>query len=257
MEAIDAIPQFAKVLKDLRTSKWRTKSQDKVLLTEQVSSILHADIPIKSNNHGCPTIPITITCQKFDKALLDLGASSVRVPKGVVEDVLIQVGEFLFSIDFIILNTCPIPKVFKKTPIILGRPFLATSNAIMNCKTGQVQMSFGDLKMEDPLEIALTTEEASFLDSPEVGSLMEMLAVEYVCGTAWDVVLELLGATLSKALPSSVQLPKVELKPLPDTLKYAFLKGDDTIPVVISSSLEADQEAKLFALLREHIGTIG
>ncbi|XP_058216887.1 uncharacterized protein LOC131327771 [Rhododendron vialii] len=322
MEAIDAIPQFAKVLKDLCTSKRRTKGQDKVLLTEQVSSILQTEIPTKCKDPGCPTIPIAIVGQKFDKALLDLGASvnllpysvylklglsdlkatpvtlqladrSVRIPKGVVEDVLIQVGEFLFPVDFIVLDTCPIPEVFEKTPIILGRPFLATSSAVMNCKTGQVQLSFGDLKMEvnvfnvdsrveddeeiyevslidtlvqehvdsvlykDPLEITLTAEEASFLDSPDVGSLMEMLAVEDVCGAAWNPVLEPLGAPFPTAFPSSVQPPKPELKPLPDTLKYAFLKGDDTFPVVISSSLEEDQEAKLLTMLRKHVGAIG
>ncbi|XP_058211694.1 uncharacterized protein LOC131323871 [Rhododendron vialii] len=157
----------ANVLKDLCTSKWRTKSQDKVLLTEQVSSILQADIPTKCKDPGCPTIPIAIVGQQFDKALLDLGASvnllpysvylqlglgdlrtapvtlqladrSVRVPKGVVDDVLIQVGEFLLTVDFTVLDTCPILEVFEKTPIILGHPFLATSNAVMNCTTGQV-----------------------------------------------------------------------------------------------------------------------
>ncbi|KAG5559182.1 hypothetical protein RHGRI_008934 [Rhododendron griersonianum] len=174
IEAIDAIPQFAKVLKDLCMSKRRTKSPDKVFLTEQVSSILQTEIPTKCKDPGCPTIPIAIAGQQFDKALLDLGASvnllpysvylklglgdlratpvklqladrSVKIPKGVVEDVLIQVGEFLFPVDFIVLDTCPIPEVFEKTPIILGRPFLATSSAVMNCKTGQVQLSFGDL----------------------------------------------------------------------------------------------------------------
>ncbi|XP_058189447.1 uncharacterized protein LOC131307046 [Rhododendron vialii] len=230
---------------------------------------------------------------KATPVTLQLADRSVRIPKGVVEDVLIQVGEFLFPVDFIVLDTCPIPEVFEKTPIILGRPFLATSSAVMNCKTGQVQLSFGDLKMEvnvfnvdsrveddeeiyevslidtlvqehvdsvlykDPLEITLTAEEASFLDSPEVGSLMEMLAVEDVCGAAWNPVLEPLGAPLPTAFPSSVQPPKPELKPLPDTLKYAFLKGDDTFPVVISSSLEVDQEAKLLTMLRKHVGAIG
>ncbi|XP_058220790.1 uncharacterized protein LOC131331009 [Rhododendron vialii] len=153
MEAIDVIHQFAKVLKYLCTSKRRTKSQDKVLIMEQVSSIFQADILTKCKDPGCPTIPIAIASQKFNKALLDLGASvnllpnsvtlqladpSVRVSKGVVEGVLIQVGEFLFPVDFIVLDTCPILKVFEKTPIILGRPFLGTSNAIMNCKTGQL-----------------------------------------------------------------------------------------------------------------------
>ncbi|XP_058185672.1 uncharacterized protein LOC131302896 [Rhododendron vialii] len=237
-------PKFAKVLKDLCTLKWRTKSQDKLLLMGQVSSIHQVDIPTKCKDHGCPTIPIAIAGQKFDKALLDLGASvnllpysvclrlglghlratpvtlqladrSVKVPKGVAEDVLIQVGEFIFLTDFIILDMCPIPKVFENTSIILGRPFLATSSAVMNSRTGKVQMLFGDLKMEmnvfnvdsrveddkkvyeDLLEIALTAEKASFLDSSEVGSLMEMLAVEDVYDAAWDPVLEPLSAPLS------------------------------------------------------------
>lgn len=95
----------------------------------------------------------------------------------------------------------------------------------MNCETGQVQLSFGDLKMEvnvfnvdnrvkddedvyevslidtlvqehvegvlyqDPLEIALTAEKASCLDSPEVGSLVAMLNVDDIgdaCGVMWD-----------------------------------------------------------------------
>ena len=33
-------------------------------------------------------------------------------------------------------------------PIILGRPFLATSNAIINCRNGVMQLTFGNMKME-------------------------------------------------------------------------------------------------------------
>lgn len=49
------------------------------------------------------------------------------MPKGVVEDVLIRVGEFQFPADFIVLDISPGLEVLEKTPIILGRPFLATS----------------------------------------------------------------------------------------------------------------------------------
>ena len=37
---------------------------------------------------------------------------------------------------------------------------------------------------------------------------------------------------------------KLELKPLPDTLKYAFLGESETLPVIISSHLDKDQEGK-------------
>lgn len=167
----------------------------------------------------------------------------------------------------------------------------------MNCKTGKVQLSAGEERMEvdvfsvstlgedddeseelclidtlvqehidtvlckDPLEVALTSEELSFLDSTEVVNLLELLDTEDfcedVCGVTHDPMFEQLGDPPPKVLPSYVQPPKPELKPLPDTLKYAFLKGNDTYPVVISSSLEEDQERKLLDLLREHMGAIG
>ena len=33
-------------------------------------------------------------------------------------------------------------------PIILGRPFLATSNAIINCRNGVMQLTFGNITLE-------------------------------------------------------------------------------------------------------------
>ena len=33
-------------------------------------------------------------------------------------------------------------------PIILGRPFLATANAIINCRNGIMQLTFGDMTLE-------------------------------------------------------------------------------------------------------------
>ena len=47
------------------------------------------------------------------------------------------------------------------------------------------------------------------------------------------------------------------MKPLPSHLKYAFLGVEDTFPVIISSSLEPDQENKLLEILRTHKIAIG
>ena len=54
------------------------------------------------------------------------------------------------------------------------------------------------------------------------------------------------------SLPSSTSPPKLELKPLPDNLKYAYLGDNETFPVIISSALTLDQEEKLVKLLTEH-----
>ncbi|CAM8947899.1 unnamed protein product [Rhodiola kirilowii] len=58
-------------------------------------------------------------------------------------------------------------------------------------------------------------------------------------------------------LPSVVQAPRVELKPLPGHLKYAFLGENDTLPVIIKNGLETDQERRLIEVLTEHKLAIG
>nr|GEU61579.1 DNA-directed DNA polymerase [Tanacetum cinerariifolium] len=54
----------------------------------------------------------------------------------------------------------------------------------------------------------------------------------------------------------SIELPKLELKEIPEHLEYAFLHEDDQIPVVISSALSAIKKARLLAVLMNHKGAI-
>ncbi|CAN6725843.1 unnamed protein product [Malus baccata var. baccata] len=61
----------------------------------------------------------------------------------------------------------------------------------------------------------------------------------------------------NKLLPSVVQPPTLELKPLPSHLKYIFLGDDETLPTIISSTLMAQEEDKLVRVLREYKTTIG
>ncbi|XP_071939262.1 uncharacterized protein [Coffea arabica] len=60
-----------------------------------------------------------------------------------------------------------------------------------------------------------------------------------------------------RVLPSVVQAPVLELKPLPEHLKYAYLGDNETLPVIISSALSKTQEEKLIRVLREHKEAIG
>ncbi len=60
-----------------------------------------------------------------------------------------------------------------------------------------------------------------------------------------------------KLLPSIVQAPKVELKTLPEHLKYAFLGENETLPVIISNKLTEEQEDKLVAVLKENKEALG
>jgi hypothetical protein len=55
-----------------------------------------------------------------------------------------------------------------------------------------------------------------------------------------------------KLLPSILQAPELELKPLPDNLKYVFIGDNNTLPVIIAKGLTSMQEEKLVKLLCDH-----
>jgi hypothetical protein len=54
------------------------------------------------------------------------------------------VDKFYFPVDFIVLDTEPVQVIGTEIPMILGRPFLATANALINCRSGVMKISFGN-----------------------------------------------------------------------------------------------------------------
>ena len=70
------------------------------------------------------------------------------MPKGIVEDVLVKIDKFYYPVDFVVLDTEPIASEPNHVSIILGRPFLATANAIINCRNGVMQLTFGNMTLE-------------------------------------------------------------------------------------------------------------
>ena len=59
-----------------------------------------------------------------------------------------KVDKFYYHVDFMVLDTEPMAESINQVPIILGRPFLATSNAIINCRNGVMQLTFGNMTLE-------------------------------------------------------------------------------------------------------------
>ena len=115
--------------RDLCTIKKGLGINKKAFLTEQVSSIIQSRTLLKYKDPGSPTITVNIGGTCIDKALLDLGASVnllpysrykqlgsgelkptnitlsladrlVKIPKGIVEDVLVKVDNFYYPVDF-------------------------------------------------------------------------------------------------------------------------------------------------------------
>ena len=59
-----------------------------------------------------------------------------------------KVEKFYYPVDFVVLDTEPIENGPNHVPIILGRPFLATANAIINYRNGVMQLTFGNMTLE-------------------------------------------------------------------------------------------------------------
>ena len=125
---IKQVPTYAKFLKDLCKVKRGLNVDKKAFLIEQVSAIIQCKTPVKYKDPSCPTILVNIGGTCVDKALLDLGARvnllpysvykqlglgelkpttitlsladrSVKIPKSIVEDVLVKVDKFYYPCD--------------------------------------------------------------------------------------------------------------------------------------------------------------
>ncbi|XP_059315802.1 uncharacterized protein LOC132066516 [Lycium ferocissimum] len=155
--------RFCKILKELLTKK-RLIKHDTVSLTYHVSSTISTTSVQKKEDPGAFTIPCSVGHHDFARALCDNGASinlmplaiykksglgmprpttmrlpmaerSMKRPVGVVDDVLIHVGEFLLSANFVILDYV----ADRDIPIILGRPFLATRRVLMDSEKNEIK----------------------------------------------------------------------------------------------------------------------
>jgi hypothetical protein len=69
------------------------------------------------------------------------------VLRGIIEDVLVQVDKFIYPVYFIVLDTQPV-EACNSFPVILGCPFLATSNALINCRNGLMKLSYGNMTLK-------------------------------------------------------------------------------------------------------------
>ena len=177
LHVIKQVPAYAKVIKDLCTIKRKHHVKQTAFLTEQVSAVIEQKTPPKYKDPSCPTISCQIGTHEFGQALLDLGSSvnlmpysvysqlglgeikptsvvlqladrSIKRPRGIVEDVLLQVDKFYYPVDFLVLDTQSVVDMESSIPIILGRPFLATANARINCRNGLMKISFGNMILE-------------------------------------------------------------------------------------------------------------
>ena len=72
----------------------------------------------------------------------------MKIPRGIIEDVLIKVDVFYFAVDFVVLDNEPALNASTQIHVILGHLFLATYNALINFRSGVMKISFGNMTVE-------------------------------------------------------------------------------------------------------------
>ncbi|XP_010247909.1 PREDICTED: uncharacterized protein LOC104590853 [Nelumbo nucifera] len=247
LDAIKQVPRYDKFLKELCTHKRKHKLKGCNTRIEKAMLDLGASINV---------IPYSIYASlklgPLNKTgvVIQLADRSNAYPKGVVEDVLMKVNDLVFPADFYMLD---MDNGDQTTPILLGRPFLKTSKTKIDVHSGTLTMEVDGKIVKFNIYDAMKypsddnpVHSVDVIDSlaQEVFQLDGNDGLEIFISKHLEKEESTMNANL-RPLPSVLQAPIPDLKLLPSHLKYVFLGVGETLPVIISSSLNAPQEEKL------------
>ncbi|XP_061376486.1 uncharacterized protein LOC133318503 [Gastrolobium bilobum] len=207
---------------------------------------------------------------KPTKVSLQLADRSTKRPDGVIEDILVKIDKFVFPADFVILDM----KEDAEIPLLLGRPFSATARALVDVEQWKLMLRVNDetvtidvfesmkhpfdggdcFKVDIINDAVIDTVDEILQPLMELESLEEDLLHNTTEATEGGQEVEKLEERVDDIIQGA---PKVELKELPPTLKYAFLGESKAYPVIININLSTVEEEKLLKVLREHKTAIG
>ncbi|KAL4291230.1 hypothetical protein GQ457_14G015180 [Hibiscus cannabinus] len=213
--------------------------------------------------------------------MLQLADHSYVQPEGKIEDVLVQVDKFIFPADFLILDC----ETNTDAPIILGRSFLATGRVLFDFGNEELIFRVDDQQVKKAI-LRPNNQAAEVDDCWMVQTAQKLTASQTICPDNKETPakggvdeedqtyseignwIQLRAGKYFKPInyttenckiekPSTDQSPKLELKQLPEQLKYAYLGENETLPVIISSKLQAAKEEKLIETLWQHKEALG
>ena len=302
VDALAQMPNYVKFMKEIMSNKMKLEAYGIVNLFENFNAIIQRKLPEKLKDSGSFTIPCVIREHTFSKELCDLCASinlmsylvakklnlgeiestalslqmahrSLTYPKGIIEDVLVKVDKFIFPMDFVVLCM----EEDKATLIILGRPFLATSQALIDLKNGELTLRVSDDQVKFNIYKSMdfsSDENASCMriDTliPSQGEMLydygkrsslEQCSTESISTAELDnedlsSTPELIEIVLALEMNEEILVLQEDkktsdglvLKELLKDLKFAFLGSNETKPVIISSRLDELMEIKLLGI---------
>ncbi|XP_015939896.1 uncharacterized protein LOC107465433 [Arachis duranensis] len=240
-EALEQMPLYAKFLKELINKKRSWQEKETILLTEECSAVIQRGIPPKLKDPGSFVVSCTIGKMTLDKAFCDLGASINLMLLSMMRKLAI--------------------KELKPTrmSLVMADRSIKTSNGIVE-NLAIIDVEKGEMIFRVHNEQMVINVFKSMQHPPEQENYMKVDMIE-------SLVEEILEATCHEQQEEEVveissedkekEKPKQELKPLPPHLKYVFLGEEETLPVIISSSLNMEEETRLIEVLKAHKTALG
>ncbi|GKE33046.1 reverse transcriptase domain-containing protein, partial [Tanacetum coccineum] len=192
---------------------------------------------------------LTPTCMT-----LELADRSISRPIGITEDVSVKVGVFHFPADFMVVDFKPGPQV----PLILGRCFLKTDRALIDVYEGKLTLRVGNKAEYSQKVLGFSDVIASGNHTPYYDPIVSTSSPTLTPFGDSEFLLEEVNAFL--ALEDDPISPEVDHSyydsegdiDLPPHFEYAFLEGDDKLPVIIAKDLSVEEKAALIKVSPVH-----
>ncbi|GKB67417.1 reverse transcriptase domain-containing protein [Tanacetum coccineum] len=141
-----------------------------------------------------------------------------------------------------------------RVPLILGRPFLRTTRALVDVYGEELTLRVDDEAITFKVgQTSRYSRNDDYYDTGEDILYLEKLLNEDPSPTLPPLKnddLKQVDVTMTK--PSIEEPPELELKDLPSHLEYTFLEGTDKLPVIISKELKEEEKAVLLKVLQLH-----
>ncbi|GJZ01794.1 hypothetical protein Tco_0519755 [Tanacetum coccineum] len=235
------IEKYAKFLKGLLSNKARLEEACTVTMNERCSAVLLNKLPSKEKDPGSFTIP----CLGEQNQQNELGiANKIYQSHGVIVRKMCskKIEKFPPPLDFVYLVSAKILESENLGNAILSISF--TSSMI-------------DVFKKDTL--GLEVSEIDDLDTVIQSAAQELLENENLEDSINRPNFESHGPNSETPIRhiDHINTPKKpELKGLPSHLEYAYLKGDETCPMIISSKLTEKEKTSLLRVLEKQKGAI-
>ncbi|GJV61213.1 reverse transcriptase domain-containing protein [Tanacetum coccineum] len=290
IDVLAGMPNYGNFLKELISNKHKIEQISAAFLNDESSAMIQNKVPPKLEDRVSFLIPCKFNKTFSCNALADLGARinlmpyslyaklsletlkptkmsirladrSFQYPVGIAENMLVEVGKFTFTADFVILEM--------EEDIGTERMIFNIDSAMKHSYSNDdtcFSIDVTDEILEEDFE-ALLDEGSKILHSiegtlleeeifAEFDEFMEMITDENSDSDfdTDDPPFEKITINTDYKIKTSLEEPPMdlELKPLPDNLEYVFLEEPYFLPVIISSQLSKEKKNKLISVLKKH-----